>query len=87
MSIAEHPLCQVSDQITLLHRATQLDDLGVRLRYVTAHQLELAVSGLFPRAHIRLFGSSVNGFGRQGCDLDLVLQLDSRTEEVIIQEV
>ncbi|XP_054271458.1 poly(A) RNA polymerase, mitochondrial [Macrosteles quadrilineatus] len=71
----------VSDQVRLVYGATRLDDLGVRLRYLTAHQLEAAVSGLFPRAQVRLFGSSVNGFGRQGCDLDLVLQLDNRSEE------
>ncbi|KAG8264853.1 hypothetical protein J6590_004886 [Homalodisca vitripennis] len=71
----------VNDQLTLLYQATRLDELGVRLRYITAHQLELAVSGLFPRAQVLLFGSSVNGFGRQGCDLDLVLQLDQGSEE------
>uniref|UniRef100_A0A1B6MF47 Poly(A) RNA polymerase, mitochondrial n=1 Tax=Graphocephala atropunctata TaxID=36148 RepID=A0A1B6MF47_9HEMI len=71
----------VSDQLKLLYEATRLDELGVRLRFVTAHQLEVAVSGLFPRAQVLLFGSSVNGFGRRGCDLDLVLQLDQWSEE------
>lgn len=76
-------ILQTSDQISLLYSATKLDDLGVRLRYITAHQVEATVSGLFPRAKVHLFGSSVNGFGRQGCDLDLVLQLDQQNEEVI----
>lgn len=66
----------------ILFRTTRLDELGIRLRYLTAHQLEAAVSGLFPRAQVLPFGSSANGFGRQGCDLDLVLQLDQQSEQV-----
>jgi poly(A) RNA polymerase len=64
---------QFSDQILILHRATSLNDLGSRLRFLTARQIELALSGLFPQVTVLPFGSSVNGFGKTACDLDLVL--------------
>lgn len=31
---------------------------------------------MFPFANARPFRSSVNGFGKMGCDLDLILRLD-----------
>lgn len=31
---------------------------------------------MFPNISVLPFGSSVNGFGRKGCDLDLVLNLE-----------
>ncbi|XP_021941400.1 poly(A) RNA polymerase, mitochondrial isoform X1 [Zootermopsis nevadensis] len=65
-----------SDQILVLHRATSLNDLGSRLRFLTARQIELALSGLFPQITVMPFGSSVNGFGKAACDLDLVLLAD-----------
>jgi poly(A) RNA polymerase len=70
---------QFSDQILILHRATSLNDLGSRLRFLTARQIELAVTGLFPQVTVLPFGSSVNGFGKAACDLDLVLLADQET--------
>lgn len=35
---------------------------------------------MFPEAHAWPFGSSVNGFGKLGCDLDLILRLESDKE-------
>ncbi|XP_054730046.1 poly(A) RNA polymerase, mitochondrial [Anastrepha obliqua] len=72
-------LCAAPDldgQIVLLHQRTQLNDLGVRLRFLAALQVQQAVSGIFPYANAQPFGSSVNGFGRMGCDLDLILRFD-----------
>ncbi|KAJ9580650.1 hypothetical protein L9F63_024173, partial [Diploptera punctata] len=66
----------LSDQIMILHNMTCLNDLGSRLRFLTARQIEVALSGMFPYAKAMPFGSSVNGFGRAACDLDLVLLLD-----------
>jgi len=40
-------------------------------------QLELALRGMFPRAAVFPFGSSVNGFGQKGGDQDMVLVLDN----------
>lgn len=66
---------QISDQMIVLHDITKLNDVGSRLRFLTAKQVEDALSGMFPFATAFPFGSSVNGFGKMGCDLDLVLTL------------
>ncbi|XP_019881719.2 poly(A) RNA polymerase, mitochondrial isoform X2 [Aethina tumida] len=64
-----------------LHNHTKLNDIGSRLRYLTVKQIEAAMSGLFPNAVAMPFGSSVNGCGKMGCDLDLVLRLDDTKEK------
>lgn len=58
-----------------LHNLTKLNEVGIRLRFLTAKQVEEALSGMFPDASAMPFGSSVNGCGKMGCDLDLVLRL------------
>ncbi|CAG2057787.1 unnamed protein product [Timema podura] len=65
----------LSEQMNILYCSSALDDLGIRLRFLTALQLELALNGLFPLITALPFGSSVSGFGKVGCDLDLVLHL------------
>ncbi|KAG5878317.1 hypothetical protein JTB14_025367 [Gonioctena quinquepunctata] len=65
----------ISDQIKTVHNLTKLCDVGTRLRFLTALQIEHAVSGMFPYARAYPFGSSVNGCGKMGCDLDLILKL------------
>lgn len=67
----------LEDQMLILHRSTCLNDLGIRLRFLAAKQIETAMSGMFPTASAFPFGSSVNGFGKMGCDLDLILKLNS----------
>ncbi|XP_030379428.1 poly(A) RNA polymerase, mitochondrial [Scaptodrosophila lebanonensis] len=66
----------IEEQVLLLHKHTQLNDLGVRMRFLAALQVQQAVSGMFPEAQAQPFGSSVNGFGKMGCDLDLILRFD-----------
>ncbi|GJQ66053.1 hypothetical protein Trydic_g4140 [Trypoxylus dichotomus] len=66
----------ISDQMLLLYNTTRLNDISTRLRFIVAHQIEMALSGLFPHMIAYPFGSSVNGFGKMGCDLDLVLRLN-----------
>ncbi|KAI4468030.1 poly a polymerase cid pap -related [Holotrichia oblita] len=73
-SIGVEPL--ISDQMLLLYNATKLNDVSTRLRFITARQIETALSGIFPHMVAYPFGSSVNGFGKMGCDLDLVLRLN-----------
>ncbi|XP_046398388.1 poly(A) RNA polymerase, mitochondrial-like [Ischnura elegans] len=70
-----------SEQVQVLYKLSCLDELGSRIRFLTARQLELALQGIFPNAKAIPFGSSVNGFGRVGCDLDLSLHLDSCESE------
>ncbi|XP_023024830.2 mitochondrial poly(A) polymerase [Leptinotarsa decemlineata] len=69
---------EISDQIKVLHSITKLNEVGTRLRFLTAHQVEKAVSGMFPYACAYPFGSSVNGYGKMGCDLDLILRLEDK---------
>ncbi|XP_045474456.1 poly(A) RNA polymerase, mitochondrial-like [Harmonia axyridis] len=70
----------LSDQIKTLYDMSRLTDLESRLRFLTARQIEMSLSGMFPNAQVLPFGSSVNGFGKMGCDLDLVLTLSDRKE-------
>ncbi|XP_060804190.1 poly(A) RNA polymerase, mitochondrial-like [Amyelois transitella] len=72
----------VSEQIQLLYDRTVLNDIGVRLRYMVARQLEVVFNSLYSNIVVLPFGSSVNGFGRIGCDLDLVLT-NELTEEML----
>ncbi|CAG4992472.1 unnamed protein product [Colias eurytheme] len=74
----------VSQQIQLLYDRTKLNDMDVRLRYMVARQLEVVINSLYANIAIQPFGSSVNGFGKMGCDLDLVLT-NSVTQEMMDQ--
>lgn len=69
----------ISDQILILYKLTRLNELGVRLRFLAGRQLEMALRGMFPKVQSCLFGSSVNGFGKMGCDLDLILRINDST--------
>ncbi|XP_046420261.1 poly(A) RNA polymerase, mitochondrial isoform X1 [Neodiprion fabricii] len=71
----------VSDQMTLLHNATKLNETGTRLRFLSARQIELCLSGMFSEVTVLPFGSSVNGCGKLGSDLDLVLQMHPHLKE------
>ena len=66
----------VSQQMFLLWRSTMMSEVSTRLRYLLGRQLELALAGLFPRAQVLPFGSSVNGFGSSSSDQDMCLVLD-----------
>ncbi|XP_075224571.1 poly(A) RNA polymerase, mitochondrial-like [Lycorma delicatula] len=73
----------ISDQMLMLFNAMHLDDLGTRMRFITALQIENTLSGLFPFINAIPFGSTVNSFGKLGCDLDVVLRLEFQPQEVI----
>ncbi|XP_014214156.1 poly(A) RNA polymerase, mitochondrial-like [Copidosoma floridanum] len=81
--ITKKLLCSesISDQILTLYNTIKLNDAGTRLRFHTAYQIEHCFSNLFPNIAVLPFGSSVNGFGKQGCDLDLCLVLDENSME------
>ena len=67
----------------VLYELTKLDELGIRLRFLTARQIESSLSGLFPYCKALPFGSTVNSYGKTNCDLDLVLLYDD--SQVIIR--
>ncbi|XP_055326807.1 poly(A) RNA polymerase, mitochondrial-like [Sitodiplosis mosellana] len=63
----------IDDQIMKLFKVNRLSDLSSRLRFLTALQIEEAISGVFHEAQVLPFGSSINGFGRMQSDLDMIL--------------
>ena len=71
----------LDDQIKIMYNATCLNDVGVRMRFLLARQLENSFSGIFPNVQAYPFGSSVNGFGKIGCDLDLIFRVHGEIRE------
>lgn len=71
----------ISEQMTMVYEKTKLNDLGTRLRFLVAQQVEKSITGMFPNAAAYPFGSSVNGCGKMGCDLDLVLRLQENMDD------
>lgn len=67
----------LNDQIQTLYQETRLNDLGTRLRFLGALQIESLLNGVFPNIRAIPFGSSVNGFGKMGSDLDLILRFNA----------
>lgn len=72
------------EQVNLLYEHTCLTDLSVRLKFITALQAQVVINEfldtIFPNAKVYPFGSSVNGFGKIGCDLDMALRFDKVAE-------
>uniref|UniRef100_A0A3Q2FUW0 Mitochondrial poly(A) polymerase n=1 Tax=Cyprinodon variegatus TaxID=28743 RepID=A0A3Q2FUW0_CYPVA len=68
---------QIDEQISSLTEAYQLTEENSRLRFLVCSLLKDIAAAYFPECTIRPFGSSVNGFGKLGCDLDMFLDLDS----------
>ncbi|KAG7523987.1 hypothetical protein JOB18_005349 [Solea senegalensis] len=66
----------IDQQITALTEAYQLTEENIRLRFLVCSLLKDIAAAYFPECTIRPFGSSVNGFGKLGCDLDMFLDLD-----------
>ncbi|XP_015231012.1 PREDICTED: poly(A) RNA polymerase, mitochondrial [Cyprinodon variegatus] len=67
----------IDEQISSLTEAYQLTEENSRLRFLVCSLLKDIAAAYFPECTIRPFGSSVNGFGKLGCDLDMFLDLDS----------
>ncbi|XP_063340397.1 poly(A) RNA polymerase, mitochondrial [Pelmatolapia mariae] len=67
----------IDKQISSLTEAYQLTEENSRLRFLVCSLLKDIATAYFPECTIKPFGSSVNGFGKLGCDLDMLLDLDS----------
>ncbi|KAF8795124.1 Poly(A) RNA polymerase like protein [Argiope bruennichi] len=65
----------VSELIEHIYVSEKLSELDTRLRFFFCEFLKDAITGLFPYCDALPFGSSVNGFGKQGCDLDIMIRL------------
>lgn len=72
-----------------LTEAHQLTEENSRLRFLVCSLLKDIAAAYFPECIIKPFGSSVNGFGKLGCDLDMFLDLNDvsgrNTKMVIIK--
>nr|XP_023679429.1 poly(A) RNA polymerase, mitochondrial [Paramormyrops kingsleyae] len=66
----------IDQQLLLLTNILQLTDENIRLRFLVCSLLRDIAASYFPECVVRPFGSSVNGFGKLGCDLDMFLDLD-----------
>ncbi|XP_029313581.1 poly(A) RNA polymerase, mitochondrial isoform X2 [Cottoperca gobio] len=66
----------MDQQIISLTKAFQLTEENSRLRFLVCSLLKDIAAAFFPECTIKPFGSSVNGFGKLGCDLDMFLDLD-----------
>lgn len=71
----------LDEYVLQLYERTRLNELATRLRFMAALQIETMVSNIFPLAKALPFGSSVNGFGRMGSDLDVVLSFEETPAE------
>ncbi|XP_026147986.2 poly(A) RNA polymerase, mitochondrial [Mastacembelus armatus] len=67
---------RIDQQITSLTEAYQLTEENSRLRFLVCSLLKDIAAAYFPECTIKPFGSSINGFGKLGCDLDMFLDLD-----------
>lgn len=66
----------IDQQIMSLTEAHQLTEENSRLRFLVCSLLKDIAAAYFPECIIKPFGSSVNGFGKLGCDLDMFLDLN-----------
>ncbi|XP_036309326.1 poly(A) RNA polymerase, mitochondrial isoform X1 [Pipistrellus kuhlii] len=66
----------IDDQLNTLLKEFQLTEENTKLRYLTCSLIEDIAAAYFPGCAVRPFGSSVNSFGKLGCDLDMFLALD-----------
>lgn len=67
-----------------LYNVLKITDLDIRLRFYTADQISYYLSRLFSNLRVVPFGSSVNGFGQRGCDLDLLCKTTADTNQKIV---
>ncbi|KAJ7322213.1 hypothetical protein JRQ81_018500 [Phrynocephalus forsythii] len=66
----------MSDQLHILTEAFQLTEENIRLRFLVCSLVQDIAEAYFPGCVVKPFGSSVNSFGKLGCDLDMFLDLD-----------
>ncbi|XP_068603997.1 poly(A) RNA polymerase, mitochondrial [Brachionichthys hirsutus] len=67
----------IDQQMTSLTEAYELTEASIRLRFLTCSLVQDVAAAFFPECTIQPFGSTVNGFGKLGCDLDMILDLDN----------
>ncbi|OCT75559.1 hypothetical protein XELAEV_18030739mg [Xenopus laevis] len=66
----------IEEQAYALLEMHQLTDESIRLRFLVSSLVKDIAAAYFPEATVNPYGSTVNSFGKLGCDLDLFLDLD-----------
>ncbi|XP_078285727.1 poly(A) RNA polymerase, mitochondrial isoform X1 [Rhinoraja longicauda] len=66
----------IDEQLYTVLQEMQLTEENTRLRFLVCSLLKEIAAAYFPECSIRPFGSTVNNFGKMGCDLDMFLDLD-----------
>ncbi|XP_056627919.1 poly(A) RNA polymerase, mitochondrial isoform X2 [Triplophysa dalaica] len=66
----------IDEQLQCLTKALELSEENISLRFLVCSLLRDIAGAYFPECIIRPFGSTVNSFGKLGCDLDMFLDLD-----------
>lgn len=64
--------------MTRLVNITEISPTGVAVRFFCASMIEDIFSGILPFSSCRPFGSTVNGFGQKGCDLDMSFEFEDK---------
>ena len=78
-----HLHCQVDEQVKLLMQQLCLTDEDIKLRRLVCQLLQEVLSEVYPGASVVPFGSTVNGVGWKGSDLDLCL-LTSEVDDAVV---
>ncbi|XP_025082762.1 poly(A) RNA polymerase, mitochondrial-like isoform X1 [Pomacea canaliculata] len=71
----------ISAQMKGLHKMRSLSDDGSRLRYFMCTLIEDMLRTTLPHCRVDPFGSSSNGFGWEGSDLDMMLTLMHKKQQ------
>ncbi|XP_067863371.1 poly(A) RNA polymerase, mitochondrial [Heptranchias perlo] len=66
----------IDEQLYTVCKEYQLTEENTRLRFLVCSLVKDIAAAYFPECSIKPFGSSVNNFGKMGCDLDMFLDLD-----------
>lgn len=73
----------IEEQLFCLVDEYQLTEENTRLRFLVSSLINDVVTAYFPESTVKPFGSTVNSFGKLGCDLDLFLDLDEIRKSAI----
>lgn len=65
----------MEEQIKVFCSLVKLPDENINQRYAVCKDLEKSLNPYFPSCSVHLVGSSVNGLGLKGCDVDLSILL------------
>nr|CAB3267382.1 speckle targeted PIP5K1A-regulated poly(A) polymerase-like [Phallusia mammillata] len=73
----------LDDQILMLHDEVKLSEEELHVRDLICKLLQSALHEAFPDCTLKPYGSSVSGFGTQGCDLDLHFEYTSIHPDIL----